>query len=194
MNIQQIALKLSATAAAIMLLAACNSGESYSDRLNAERNSCNAYLSNFRVVNEIPADTVFETGPNAPFYRINPDGQVYMQVISAGDRKNDKARNGEAIYFRYTRTDLNSWYSTGVLNIYESNENDMASSPTYFNYKNYNLASSGTWGYGVQLPLEFIGVEGSEVNLVVKSNFGFSNEISYVIPFLFHIRYFHSRI
>lgn len=179
---------------ATLTLASCSEGESYSDRLNAERNSCNAYLSNYRVVNEIPADTVFETGMDAPFYRIDPDGQVYMQVISAGDRLNDPARTGEAIYFRFTRSDLNQWYSTGILDAYQSNEDDMSASPTYFNYKDYTLPSSSAWGYGIQLPLEFIGVEGSEVNLVVKSTYGFTSEISYVMPYLFHVRYFHSRI
>ncbi|MBQ7691259.1 MAG: DUF4827 family protein [Muribaculaceae bacterium] len=179
---------------ATLTLASCSEGESYSDRLNAERNSCNAYLSNYRVVNEIPADTVFETGKDAPFYRIDPDGQVYMQVISAGDRLNDPARTGEAIYFRFTRSDLNQWYSTGILDAYQSNEDDMSASPTYFNYKDYTLPSSSAWGYGIQLPLEFIGVEGSEVNLVVKSTYGFTSEISYVMPYLFHVRYFHSRI
>ena len=179
---------------ATLLLTSCNSGESYSDRLNAERNSCNAYLSNYRVVNGIPADTVFETGKDAPFYRIEPEGQVYMQVISAGDRVNDRARDGEAIYFRFTRSDLNHWYSTGILDAYQSNEDDMSASPTYFNYKDYTLPTSASWGYGIQLPLEFLGVEGSEVNLVVKSNYGFTSEISDVMPFLFHVRYFHSRI
>ncbi|MBR6283768.1 MAG: DUF4827 family protein [Muribaculaceae bacterium] len=193
MNINHF-ISIAATAAAMLLLASCNSGESYSDRLNTERNSCNAYLSNFRVVNDIPADTVFETGKDAPFYRINPDGQVYMQVIHAGDRVNDRARNGEAIYFRFTRSDLNHWHSTGLLDAYQSNEDDLSATPTYFNYKNFTLPTSSQWGYGIQLPLEFIGVEGSEVNLVIKSNFGFTSEISYVMPYLFHVRYFHSRI
>ena len=33
-----------------------------------------------------------------------------------------------------------------------------------------------------------------EVNLIVKSQFGWTSEISYVQPFLYHIRYFHSQI
>ncbi len=193
MKIKPINLLLCCIAAAFSL-ASCSNGESYSDRLNAERNSCNAYLSDHRVVNEIPADTVFETGPDAPFYRINPDGQVYMQVISAGDRIKDRARKGENIYFRFTRSDLNSWYSTGVLNAYQSNEDDMSAAPASFKYKDYTLPTSAAWGYGIQLPLDFIGVDGSEVNLVVKSNFGFTSDMSYVIPYLFHVRYFHSKI
>lgn len=174
-------------------LNSCNDGESYSDRLNSERNACNAYLAQFRVVNEIPADTVFEVGKDAPFYRINPDGNVYMQVLNPGDRKNDRARTGEAIYFRYTRSSITQWYSTGVLEQGGSNEIDLGEMATYFNYKNYSLDISSRWGYGLQMPLDYLGVE-CEVNLLIKSQFGLMSEISYVQPFLYHVRYFHSRI
>ena len=39
----------------------------------------------------------------------------------------------------------------------------------------------------------YLGVE-CEVNLIIKSQFGFTNEISYVLPFFYHVRYFHSQI
>ena len=89
--------------AAIMLLSACNNDQSYADRLNEERNAVNAYLANHRVVMSVPKDTVFEVGEDAPFYRVDADGNVFMQVLNAGDRKNDKAKNNEPIYFRYSR-------------------------------------------------------------------------------------------
>ena len=75
---------------ALVLLTACNEDQSYADRLNDERNAVNAYLANHRVVMSIPEDSVFEVGPDAPFYRVDADGNVYMQVtysyyrISAG--------------------------------------------------------------------------------------------------------------
>ena len=72
----------------LMLLCACNNDQSYADRLNEERNAVNSYLSNHRVEMKIPKDSVFEVGENAPFYRVDPDGNVYMQVLNAGDRKN----------------------------------------------------------------------------------------------------------
>ena len=72
----------------LMALTACDDNESYADKLNEERNAVNAYLANHRLVMSVPEDTVFEVGENAPFYRIDPDGNVYMQVIKAGDRKN----------------------------------------------------------------------------------------------------------
>ena len=175
------------------LLASCSEGESYTDRLNAERNACNAYLAQKRVINDIPTDSVFEVGEDAPFYRIDQDGNVYMQVLRTGDRKNDRAKEGETIYFRFTRSDIEAWYSTGTLDLSYSNEIDMSESPTSFKYKDYSLATSSQWGYGLQLPLDFLGVE-CEVNLLIKSIYGRTSEISYVTPYLYHVRYFHSRI
>ena len=75
----------------------------------------------------------------------------------------------------------------------DGNENDMNIAPTYFQYGNYSLAVSSQWGYGLQLPLTFLGVD-SEVNLVIKSQYGWASEISSVIPYLYHVRYFRNQI
>lgn len=174
-------------------LAACNGSESYSDRLNTERHATNAYLRTQRVVNDIPKDTVFEVGENAPYYRLDPEGNVYMQVLRAGDRKNDAAKTGQTIYFRYTRFNIISWYSTKIMAVDYSNELDMSTQATYFQYKDFTLPTSSQWGYGIQLPLSYLGVE-SEVNLIIKSQYGLTQEISYVQPYLYHVRYFHSKI
>ena len=107
-----------------IMLASCKDTESYSDRLNVERNATNAYLKTQRVVNEVPADSVFEIGKDAPFYRIDPEGNVYMQVLNPGDRVGDRAKPSQTIYFRYTRFNLEEWYSTKVLGSSGGNEND----------------------------------------------------------------------
>ena len=181
-------------AMALMLLTACNDSESYADRLNSERNAVNAYLANHRVVMSIPEDTIFEVGENAPFYRVDEDGNVYMQVLNAGDRVGDRAKDGEPIYFRYSRYSLSTWYADGQLvALGDANEYTMSASPYSFNFKDYTLPSSSQWGYGLQYPLLFLGVE-CEVNLIIKSQYGFTSEISYVTPYLFHVRYFHSMI
>lgn len=178
----------------LLLLTACNEDQSYADRLNNERNAVNAYLANHRVVMSVPEDSVFEVGENAPFYRVDVDGNVYMQVLNAGDRHGDRAKEGEPIYFRYSRYNLANWYASGqMVAMSDGNEFSMSSVPCSFNYKDYSLPSSSQWGYGLQYPLLFLGVE-CEVNLVIKSQFGFTSEISYVTPFLFHVRYFHSQI
>jgi len=177
----------------VCVMASCGDSESYSDRLNTERQATNAYLRTQRVVNTIPADTVFEVGEDAPFYRIEPEGNVYMQVLNAGDRVNDRAKTSQTIYFRYTRVNLEEWYSSKSWAATSSNENDMSSEPTYFQYKDFTKATSSQWGYGIQLPLNYLGAE-CEVNLIIKSQFGWTSEISYVQPFHYHVRYFHSQI
>lgn len=179
--------------AALALLTACNDDESYADRLNEERNAVNAYLVNHRVVMNIPEDSIFEVGPDAPFYRIDVDGNVYMQVLNAGDRVNDRAKTGETIYFRYSRYSLSTWYADGTWTMTSGNENAMDATSCSFNYADYTLPSSSQWGYGLQFPLLFLGVE-CEVNLIVKSQYGLTSEITYVTPFFYHVRYYHSMI
>lgn len=178
---------------AITLFTACNNDQSYADRLNDERNAVNAYLANHRVEMSIPEDSVFEVGENAPFYRVDVDGNVYMQVLNAGNRVSDRAKKGEPIYFRYSRYNLATWYADGIMAITSGNENTMDAASCSFNFSDYTLPSSSQWGYGIQYPLLFLGVE-CEVNLVIKSQYGFTSEISYVTPFLFHVRYYHSQI
>ena len=178
---------------ALTLLSSCNNDQSYADRLNEERNAVNAYLVNHRVVMSVPEDSVFEVGADAPFYRLDPDGNIYMQVLNAGDRVNDKAKTGEPINYRYSRYSLSVWYADGTWKEYSGNENAMNAAPCSFNYSDYTLPSSSQWGYGLQYPLIFLGVE-CEVNLVIKSQFGFTSEISYVMPFFYHVRYYHSQI
>jgi len=177
---------------AIVFMSSCNNSESYADLLNKERYAANAYLANCRVVNSIPADTVFEVGNDAPYYKIDQEGRVYMQVIKAGDRKADKAKPSDRIYFRYMRYNLYYWYTYNEM-VGEGNENDMDVAPTYFLFENYTLSSSSQWGYGIQLPLYYLGVD-SEVNLIIKSQYGWSSEISGVQPYLYHVRYFRNQI
>ena len=179
--------------AALALLTACSDDQSYADRLNEERNAVNAYLANHRVVMSVPEDSIFEVGPDAPFYRIDVDGNVYMQVLNAGDRVNDRAKTSEPIYFRYARYNLSTWYADGTWTMTSGNENTMDAVSCSFNYADYTLPSSSQWGYGLQYPLLFLGVE-CEVNLIIKSQYGFTSEISYVTPFFYHVRYYHSMI
>ncbi len=174
------------------IMTSCRDTTSYADLLNDERHAVNSYLSNFKVVNEIPADTIFEVGEDAPFYRIDKDGNVYMQVLRAGDRKKDAPKKSQRIYFRYMRYNLNLWYDNGSWEG-DGNEKDMSLSPAYFLYNNYNDTETSLWGYGIQMPLPLLGLD-CEVNLLIKSQYGVTAEISYVQPYLFHVRYFPSQI
>ena len=177
----------------LVLFVACDDDESYSDRLNIEQKATNAFLATQRVEMDVPADSVFLTGYDAPYYRIDPDGNVYMQVLDAGDRASDKPRDNQTIYFRFTRYNLISWQANKAFSVYQTNEADMSAQPTFVQYQNFTLPTSSQWGYGLQLPMTFLGAE-CEVNLVIKSQYGMTDEISYVQPYLFHVRYFHSQI
>ena len=89
-----------------LIVASCKDSKSYTELLQDEDKAVNSFLAYQKVINAIPADTIFEIGENAPYYRIDNDGNVYMQVLKAGDRKNNRAKNGQTIYFRYGRKSL----------------------------------------------------------------------------------------
>ena len=93
-------------------LMSCEDTKSYSDLLNEEEHADNWFLSGQRVCVEIPADSVFETGENAPFYKMNPEGSVYMKVIERGNM-NDRPKEGQKVYFRFMRKDIKSMYEGG---------------------------------------------------------------------------------
>ena len=104
----KIAAYLVAGIAAVLALGSCSSGVSYAELLRDERKATNKFLAHQRVENEIPADTIFETGPAAPYYRLDEDGNVYMQVVRAGSRDNRPAAQ-QKIYFRFTYYSLFEW-------------------------------------------------------------------------------------
>ncbi|MDE6267065.1 MAG: DUF4827 domain-containing protein [Muribaculaceae bacterium] len=175
----------------IIALAACDDNKSYAELLTDENHNVNAFLANQRVVNEIPEDSVFEVGPNAPYYRIEKEGNIYMQVLSTGD--GGKVEPDQQVYFRYTRYDLNNYAKTDSLPEGQGNSSDMEYEPTWFRYQNFTLTSSSQYGAGIQMPLNFLQFN-AEVNLVVKSQYGFTSEIAYVVPFLYNIRYFKGQV
>ena len=96
-----------------LFFTACEKGESYADLLKKEEKAVNWYVSGFWVEDEIPADSVFISGEDAPFYKMNEDGSVYMKVIDAGDI-GDKPQKGDRVYFRYSRMDLRNFYEAGL--------------------------------------------------------------------------------
>lgn len=172
------------------MLFSCNDSKSYNEYLEDEEKAVNAFLAHQRVVLEIPADTVFECGEDAPYYKLDEDGNVYMQVINPGDRKNNKAESDQSIYFRYSRINI-LLYAQGESETPTGNYDDV--SYDSFRYNNFNLESSYQYGYGIQMPLNYLGID-CEVNLLVKSQYGFYDETSYVTPYLFHLRYYKQKV
>ncbi len=177
-----------ALAVAAMFASSCNDGKSYAQLLNEEDMYTNNYLADHYVELSIPEDTVFQTvaevGSKAPFYRLDEDGMLYMQVINAGTKGN-RVADDEQIYFRYMRFPL-ALYSNGTL---PSGEGNMITiSPAWFRFNNFQLQTSYQWGQGVQMPLHYLPVD-CEVNIVIKSQMGLSDETANVQPYLWHITY-----
>ena len=171
-------------------LASCSDSKTYAELLTDETHYVNNFLADQRVVNEIPADTIFEYGENAPYYRLDEDGQLYMQVLDPGTPGN-KVKSNELLYFRYTRYNL-ALYSDGKLPDGEGNDNVLGGNFS-FRFGNYELNSSYSFGSGIQAPLQFLPVD-AVVNIVIKSQYGRPSEMSYVVPFLYTIRYFRPKI
>lgn len=165
----------------------CDDTESYADLLQKERKACNAWLAEHRVENNVPTDTVFEIGPDAPYYRLDEDGNLYMQVLNMGN-KNDRVKYDDLIYFRFKRMGVIDWWQYGKEN-WSGNADDMSYSPTNFRYGNYSLSSTSQYGSGLQEPLRYLGI-GCEVNILIKSQYGLTEEIAYVTPFVYNVRYF----
>lgn len=170
-------------------LSSCDDDKSYADLLNDENKAVNRYLVDQRVVDEIPADSNFIVGPNAPYYKLDEDGNVYMQVLDKGSDKKPKA--GDRVYFRYTRYNLFT-YEPGKQMEGSGNADNLNPSvggPTYFFFDNFNSEASITFGAGIQQPMRFLGYD-AKVNIVVKSQYGMTAEMTSVVPFLYTISYY----
>lgn len=170
-------------------MTSCSKGKSYSELLKEEEKAVNWFLAGQRVETKIPKDSVFKVGKDAPFYRMDEDGYLYMQVVEMGDTS-DMAQTGDEIYFTYLRRNIKMMYE-GIDVVPEGNANDMTggvNAPSFI-YGNYELANSSAFGTGIQTPLQFLG-NNSEVNLVLRSYYGFMADQSECIPYIINIKYF----
>ena len=171
----------------LIMLGACSKSQSYSELLRDEEKAVNWYLSGQKVELELPADSVsFIMGPDAPYYKLDENGYVYMQVIKADF--SERVEEGDLVYFRFMRDNLLYLYE-GINSAPTGNSDYLSYGPASFIYKNTYLNSSTTWGTGIQMPLKFLGYN-SEVNLVLRSYYGFAEEQSLCIPYLINLRYF----
>ncbi|MCM1522407.1 MAG: DUF4827 domain-containing protein [Muribaculaceae bacterium] len=165
----------------------CSDNKSYAELLSDETKAVNSFLAQHRVVDHVPADTIFEMGPDAPYYRIDDERNVYMQVL-LNPTPDDKAEKDDPVYFRYMRYNLMT-YVIGALNVGSGNANNMAMPSTYFIFEDYYNTQSYQYGEGIQLPMKYLGYN-CKINLVVKSQAGPENDMSYVTPYLYEISYY----
>jgi hypothetical protein len=164
----------------------CSDSESYADLLSDETKAVNAFLADHIVILDVPADSVFEIGEDAPFYRMDSDGNVFMQVLDPGT--SEKPESDAQVFFRFTRYSLSEYLSTGELGDGSGNAEDISLGSASFRFGNYTLSSSSSWGSGLQVPLSYLGYN-CHVNLIIKSQYGLTSEIANVIPYLYDVRY-----
>lgn len=170
-------------------VAACSESTSYSDLLRDETKAVNWFLAGQLVENDIPSDSVFVTGNDAPYYRMDEEGYIYMQVINPGNPESRAAQN-DKVYFLFDRRNILQMYETGTTDVpVYGNSTDLNTSSSWFMYKNTLLESTTKYGTGIQTPLDYLGYD-CEVNLVLKSYYGFVTEQSTCTPYLLNVRYF----
>ncbi len=185
--------KLSIMMLLTLFFASCSKTESYSDLLKKEQKASNWFLAQQKVCNDIPADSVFQVGPDAPQDKMDSEGYVYMQVEKV-EKNREVPATGHQVYFTFTRYSIEDMYANNTLDVTgQGNQDNFMNTigDTYFIYNNYSVNSSVRWGSGIQQPLSYLGYN-SEVNIVLKSYYGFSDEATTCIPFLVNVRYFKS--
>lgn len=188
-------MKLSVTAIlSIIILAAisssCSKGDTYIDKLNEENRWVNNYLVLQKVEYKLPADGKFITGPDAPYYPLDDDNAVFMQVIDAGDMT-QMAQKDQWIYFRYQRASLKNFKTLDGLSWWGNASAPEIGTP-YFSYKNMTFPKSIEWGQGLQMPLQYVGI-GAHVKIVVKARYGryddSDTDTGTVIPYVYDVTY-----
>lgn len=184
-------------------LCSCNKTVTYAELLDQERKSISKFLQYGGVyTEELPGDisqiqvsgNMYAVSNKVPFYKLEND--VAMQVVSKGNGR--KIKEGEKVYFRFLRINLNTWSAEpynikmfdpnngGVGNWHYADINDYC-----FNYvEDYNVPMSQyyTYGLGIEYPLAHL-YDGAQVYLVVPSKVGFSESVSSVVPYLYFIEY-----
>ena len=111
------------------LATSCEETKSYAQLRDEEDAAVKRYLEGQTVINKIPEDTIFEMGEDAPYYKLDEDGYVYMQVLSVSE-DGEMAKYNETIFFRYSRINLLTWAAGGE-QIPMGNDNDLGQA--YFN-------------------------------------------------------------
>ncbi len=194
-------MKLSSIISAASLLiiscfaASCDDNKSYAELLTDETHITNVFLSDHVVVDALPEDNKFitcqEKGDLAPFYRLDEEGDVYMQVVTPGTPGN-MAVSDQQIYLRFMRYSLYN-YQNGDFTEGTGNDSDLANGSASFRFDNFQVTASYQWGKGIQMPLKYVPID-AQVNVLIKSQSGLYSEIANVVPYLYEVHYFKAQI
>lgn len=160
----------------------------YDDLLDEERAAINFFLKGQDVATTTPTNiSQFQIGYAAPFYWLDDAHSVAMKIISMGN--GGLPENGDKVFFRFGRCNLLDYYKSGVMPPMSGNSTNMTES-YWFILNDFSTIPSSQWGKGLQMPL-LAGVPyDSEVQLVIASSAGFTNEVSSVTPMLYDVRYY----
>lgn len=156
------------------------------DMKKKEDQAIKAYLKKFDVIDELPAISDIQVGSVAPYYRLNPEGSVYMQLVRRGTAPAVKA--GDKIEFRYFKYNLLTYLEEGKLPTGEGNLDSPQESPSTL-ILGSDEGESLRYGTGIQLPLLLGLPSNSEVNLVVASSVGAPADAHTLTPYLYNVRY-----
>ena len=146
---------ITASLLSALALTSCNDTKSYSELLNEEEEAVNWFMANQQIVTEVPADSVFITGVDAPYYKMDEDGYVYMQVIEKGDM-NDRPDKGSRVYFRFKYRNIKDLYN-GITSSWTGNADNLEMTSTSLIFGNTMITSTTSWGEGIQVPLKYLG-------------------------------------
>lgn len=163
----------------------------YEDLLLQEQTAIDEYLHSISAtLAPLPTDGKYQVGENAAFYTFvgaQGKGTVYMRILELGNQ--GVAKTGDKVYFRFLRWNILNWYLTGNIGEGQGNGATIYPEPLWFDLGIDNEASN-QWGKGIQLPMAIGLPYGSKVELIVPSQLGLSDEVNYVIPYLYEIQYF----
>ena len=117
-------------------------------------------------------------------YRLDDDGNVYMQVLDAGIQ-DDRFEKGNDVNIRFLRVDLKA-----LMNGENPDPVGNTNPADYITIRfgETTLSSTTQYGTGIQYPMYFLGNE-CKVNLLIRAKLGFTAETSTVIPYLYTISY-----
>lgn len=173
-------------------LTSCEEGTSYADLINDENHAVNRFLVDQKVIGSVPADSVFLCGQDAPYYQMDQDGNIFMKVISPGNL-NDRPQPNDLVYFRFMCSNLMN-YTDAASMVWTGNALNLDEVvPTSFRFGNLTLQSSYIWGSGLQIPLYYLGYD-CEVSIVIKSQYGPTDNVSTVQPYVYNVSYYRSQI
>jgi nitrite reductase/ring-hydroxylating ferredoxin subunit len=153
------------------------------DYYDREELAIKSFLSQYQTIDHLPNINAISVGENAPFYKIDDDASVYMQVIRLCS--GTSTSTGDKISFRFERTSLLNLYEGKVVTP-SGNISDLDSDTSFY------LGDYSVWGSAIQLPLELGLPLGSEINLIVPSLCGIVSEQLNIEPYLYHLVYYNS--